>query len=268
MNFSLYKAMIKGHGKFLFTCAFSSFLCLYLLVMTFPLLSDSQQFNDVINSLPPSLMEAFGIQGNLTNAVEYMAMNFYNSLYLYILMAYTIMTACQLVSRFVDRGSMAYLLSTPVTRRKVINTQAAVLVTGLIVMCLLTYLGGYFGILSFVNNDSFNLGVFTELNLIVLLIFLVIGSYSFLFSCIYNEEKTALGAGFGVTLLFYGLDMASKLSDKLSWIKYFTIFTLYQPEKIMQGTYNTVSISLVLIVVSVIFFAASTFIFQKRDLSL
>ncbi|OKP87473.1 hypothetical protein A3842_06335 [Paenibacillus sp. P3E] len=268
MNFSLYKAMMKGHGKFLFTCAFTGFLCLYLLVMTFPLLSDSQQFNDVIKSLPKSVMDAFGIQGNLTNAVEYMAMNFYNSIYLYLLMAYTILTACQLVSRFVDRGSMAYLLSTPVTRRKVINTQAAVLVTGLVVMCLFTYLGGYFGVLSFVNNSAFDLGVFTELNLIVMLIFLLIGSYSFLFSCIFDEEKTALGAGFGVTLLFYGLDMVSKLSEKLSWLKYCTIFTLYQPEKIIQGTYDTVSISLVLVVVSILIFAAASFIFQKRDLSL
>ncbi|MGN7763584.1 ABC transporter permease subunit [Paenibacillus sp. 22594] len=79
-------------------------------------------------------------------------------------MAYTILTACQLVSRFVDRGSMAFLLSTPVTRRKVINAQAAVLVTGLVVLCLFTYLGGYFGVLSFVNNGAFDLGVFTESN--------------------------------------------------------------------------------------------------------
>ncbi|QWU16641.1 ABC-2 type transport system permease protein [Paenibacillus sophorae] len=268
MNYSLYKAMMKGHSKLLITYASSVFLCLYLLVMTFPMLAKSQQFNDVIKGLPESVMVAFGIQGNLNNAVDYMAMNFYNSLYLYILMAYTILTAVQLVSRFVDRGSMAYLLSTPVNRIQVINTQALVLITGLVTVSLFTYIGGYLGVLSFADINTFDLRVFTEINLIVMLIFLVIGAYSFLFSCLFNEEKTVMGVSFGLTVLFYALSLASKLSDGLNGLKYFTIFSLYQPESISQGNYNVTGISITLCIAAVILFVSGSYLFKRKDLSI
>ncbi|TCN25185.1 ABC transporter permease subunit [Mesobacillus foraminis] len=268
MNLALYKAMMKSHSKLLITYSCSVFLYLYLLVMTFPMFAESQQLNDVLKGLPESVQVAFGIQGNLSNVNDYMAMNFYNSLYLYILMAYAILTAIQLVSRFVDRGSMAYLLSSPVSRVQVINTQAMVLITGLFVVNLFTYFGGYLGVLSFTDKNGFDMSIFTQMNLIVMLIFLVISAYSFLFSCLFNEEKLAMGASFGITILFYSLDLASKLSEEIDWLKYFTIFSLYQPQKISQGDYNVLSTSMILSIVAIVLFILSASLFKRRDLTL
>lgn len=52
------------------------------------------------------------------------------------------MTATQLLAHLVDKGSMAYLLSTKVSRTQIAFTQALVLISGLLFIVLLTFLGG------------------------------------------------------------------------------------------------------------------------------
>lgn len=268
MSLSLYKAMIKSHLKSLIGYFTGIFLYLILIILSFPIFRKSSSLNDALKALPAGLLKAFGIQGKFSNVNDYMAMNFYNSLYLYILMAFVVFTAVSLMAKYVDKGSMAYLLSTPASRRKISLTQISVLVTNLVIVSLAPLSAGLIGVPLLTSYTRFNKTVFLQINLSVFMIFLLIASYSFLISSIMNDEKQAMGLGFGITALFYAIDMASKLTPKLDWLKHFTIFSLYQPQKISKGNYDITSVSIGLLIASVIFFAISVAVFKKRDLSI
>jgi ABC-2 type transport system permease protein len=63
-----------------------------------------------------------------------------------VAMVYTVITANNLVASEVDRGSMAYTLSTPTKRTKVVLTKAVFLVVSLVVMYAVVSIAGIFTI--------------------------------------------------------------------------------------------------------------------------
>ena len=65
---------------------------------------------------------------------------------------------------------------------------------------------------------------FIVLNLNLIGLFVCI---SFFFSCIADETKTAVLFGTGVPVLFFVVNMLKEANDKLTFLKYFTIFSLF-----------------------------------------
>jgi ABC-2 type transport system permease protein len=175
----------------------------------------------------------------------------------------------QLVARLVDRGSMAYLLATPTTRRKVAFTQALVLVTALFIIIAFTLLAGFAGKLWFLGTDyEFGMAAFTRLNTAAFLMFFAIGGLAFLVSCICSDEKRALGISGGITFAFFTIDILAKISEKLDGLRYFTLFSFYRPGNIVQGTEGIAWISFWLLLTGLLAFAAGIQIFRQRDLPL
>ena len=66
--------------------------------------------------------------------INVLGMNFYAGMGLILVLIYIIITANSLVVSKVDRGSMAYILSTPIKRSTVIITQAIYMVLAIVVM--------------------------------------------------------------------------------------------------------------------------------------
>ena len=70
--------------------------------------------------------------------------SFYSMQGVLIPLIFIVMTANSLVAAQVDRGSMAYLLSTPTTRGKVVRTQAAFLILAVFCMVAVVTMAGLF----------------------------------------------------------------------------------------------------------------------------
>lgn len=268
MNASLFKAMLKVHGKNLAGYALGAVIYQWLIIWIYPSVSESSGLNEVIKSMPPSIQKAFGLESGFNNVGSFLAGEFYGLLFLLILIVFSVMTSIQLISKLVDRGSMAYLLATPVSRLKVAFTQMLLLVTGLAVICVSTTLGGLSGIELFIEDPVVDRQAFIELNTLGFLLFSVIAGYSFLISCLMNDEKKALGAAAGLTIIFFAVNMVSKLSEELSWMKNITIFSLYNPQDIMQGEVSVLPLGVSLAVGAAILFVLALFSFKNRDLPL
>lgn len=268
MNIVLVRTMLKQQSKVLLGYMSGVFIYLFLVLMSYPLFADSQELNQALQSLPEPLLVALGLQGSMSDVNNYMAMNFYNSLYLYILMAFTVMTATGLISRHVDRGSMAYLLGTPVSRIRIAASQGVVLLIGLVLVMLAAYLAGIIGVPLFAKDASFDHLVFLQINLSAFLVFLVISAFSFLVSCLVNEEKQAMAISFGITLVLYFIDMASKMASQLEWLKYFTIFSFFKPQTLIaEGGSGLWLDALILLCMSVAIGAAATLLFRRKQMS-
>ncbi|MFP3442884.1 hypothetical protein R0K18_34630, partial [Pantoea sp. SIMBA_133] len=64
----------------------------------------------------------------------------------------------------------------------------------------------------------------------------VISGYSFLFSCLLNDERQALGISGLLTIVFYGMDLVGKMSEKLDWMVHLSLFSTFRPVEIARGS--------------------------------
>ncbi|MEI0739868.1 ABC transporter permease subunit [Paenibacillus sp. JTLBN-2024] len=128
------------------------------------------------------------------------------------------------MARLVDQGSMAYLLAAPTTRIKVALTQAVVLLTGLFIISLVTTLAGYGGYARLSGMSASSTRKVLLLNLGAFLLLFAVCGISFLVSAVANDEKRALSISGFIVFGFFSLNLAGKISDKLSGCSMFLVF--------------------------------------------
>ncbi|KDE48041.1 permease [Geobacillus sp. CAMR12739] len=267
MNIALYKHMVKAQAKTIISYSVGSAFYIALIAAIYPSLADSKAINHYLQQLPDELLKVFNITG-MGNLLEFIAGEYYGLLFILIGSIYCITAANQLMARPIDRGSMAYLLATPNSRRTIAFTQALVLLTGLAAIVVLTTAAGFAADAWLVTNDALDWERFLEINAVGFLLFFAISGYSFFFSAIASDEKRALSLSGGVTVLFYSLDLIGKLAEKAEWLRYGSIFAAFEPGKIAQGQVEWLPVSLLLLAIGALGYTVGMGFFSKRDLPL
>ncbi|WP_136604550.1 ABC transporter permease subunit [Paenibacillus dokdonensis] len=270
MNMPLYGQMLKNHMRTMTSYAFGSAFYILLMFWIYPsMATQSESLNALIESMPEGLGKAFGLENGFGSIDAFISGEYYGLLFVLILSIFSIMTSTQLMARLVDQGSMGYLLSAPTTRIKVAVTQAAVLLTGLLMITLVTTLAGYGGYAWFIGNLSdFDSNGFLLLNLGAFLLFFAVCGLSFLISAVSNDEKKALGIAGIVVFGFFSLNLVGKISDQLSWMQHISLFSLFNPAGIVKGTVSWTPVVIILLAIGMAGFIAGITIFRKRSLLL
>ncbi|HET7616623.1 MAG TPA: ABC transporter permease subunit, partial [Bacillales bacterium] len=232
MNFSLFRSMLKTNIRMFFGYAFGSAVYLLLCIWIYPMIADADILNQMLEKMPENFLGAFGLEKGIQGLNGFLAGEYYGLIFVLILMIYCVLTATQLIARLVDRGSMAYLLATPASRTRVAFTQAALLVFGLALAAGFTVVAGMLGASWLIDGSAFDAAGFLKINLIGFLLFFMISGYAFLFSCLFNDEKQALGVSGVFTVLFFMANLAANITDKLDWLHRFTPFATFQPSDI------------------------------------
>ncbi|WP_242966736.1 ABC transporter permease subunit [Desulfosporosinus sp. FKA] len=266
MNRALFRAMFKRQRKK--TCSYALGLSLYnlLLIGVFPTLSQSSSITKLSQNLP-KLARVFRLTSDyaLSRFESFAASQCFGQVWVLVMGIYTISTANELIAQYVSEGGMAYLLSSPVGRREVFSTQAAVLISGLVLMVLLTELGIWaeakLFALSLAQKAYFSLGV------LAIALFLTVGSYSLFFSTLFNNEEYVILSAACLAFSGYALDIFSGLDDRFAWVKYLTIFGWFRPQEVLEGdtpAWQTVS----LMTLSTAFLTLACYVFERKDLCL
>jgi ABC-2 type transport system permease protein len=73
--------------------------------------------------------------------------------------------------------------------------------------------------------------------------------------------------GAGIPVAFLVIQMISDIGEKTSFLKYFTLFTLYDPSKIISGD-SCILQFITLIIIAVLMYTIGIYVFDKRDLPL
>lgn len=270
MNLSLYKQMLRTNMKGIMSYGVGSAFYILLILGIYPSIAgNAEDIEKMIKSMPEGFLNSFGFENGLGNLEDFISGEYYGLIFIVILSIFSVMLSTKLLAKRVDQGSMAYILSAPTTRGKVAFTQAAVLTTGLLIIMAVTTAAGLAGYHLMLGGDyDFNVSRFLVLNLLGFLLFFAVGGISFLFSAISNDEKRALGLSGGITFLFFSFDLLGKLSEKTEWLRSLSVFSLFRPGDIVNGSTDIAQVSLVLAAVGFAAFALSILIFKKRDLPL
>lgn len=227
----------------------------------------SNSINAMMEMLPKGFALAFGFDDIAITLTSHIGSYLYGFIFIVFPMIFTVIVANSLVAKHVDRGSMAYLIATPNSRKTIIWTQAMSLITMLIGLFVIqTILGILTSEMMF--KGLLEVGAYIKINLITLLVFGVVSGIGFLGSCIFDESSRSLSMGISFPVAFLLIKMLSGASPDLSFLKYFTPYTLIDINQIMNNSSYTLWTSVALIVASILLYFGAVMIFDKRSLNI
>lgn len=255
-----FKQLIKSNWKIL--GAFTLVLCIFLVVMTnvFTPTAVTELQSAAQGSLIANILTGNG------SLISFMSNSFYVLMAIVFPMAYSIIVGNKLVAGKVDKGSMANFLATPTTRLQIILSSALYFILSLAVMWGICSVAGIVAAEAF-QPGELDIDTFLLLNLGAFLYHGAISGICFCASCIFNSAQNSLALGAGIPLLCFVISLLVKVSDSLDFLKYFTLNTLYDTQKIIAGS-NYMPGFLSLLIIAVFLYALGIIRFQKKDLPL
>lgn len=265
MAFPLFKKEMKSCSKLLLL--FLAIVAMYSTTITAmydP--SVGEGMNELAKSMP-DLFSAFGMQNPGTSILDFLVNYLYGFILILIPMIFSGILCFKLLSKYIDNGSMAYLLNSSYSRISIVVTQ---LVVALIQITILIVFATVLTIVcaQILFPGELDIQLFLKVNLALYTLHLFLLSMFFLFACIFNELKYANGLTFGLGLLFILVQMLSQMRNSFEFLKYMTPLSLFEPSLIIQNDSKAVIYMLILTVISLLFFVSGITVFKKRDLPL
>ena len=264
MNKSLFKATFKANYKLWIT--FLLILLIYsmiIIVMYNP--DDMASWDALLQMLPPEMIQMMGFQLIAPTLTGFIAGYYYGFIILMFPIIYLSFLGQRVVSRYVDTGSMSYLLSTPNSRQKIVATQGVYLLSSILGLVITVALINCI-IAELMFPGLLDMGQYALLNLNLVALYVFLSGIVFLTSCIFNETRLAAAFGTGFLVGFFVVEMLSEVDTQLNFLKYFTVYTLFDSEKAIFLNPSVYLYSLLLIAGGLILYYLGIHIFKKKDL--
>ena len=241
-----------------------------------------------IENMMSTMLEVMGVSSDLVENMSNMDMTtMLNRMYFTVMgllpiFLFIVIVANSLIVDQVDRGSMAYILSTPTRRSAVVNTQAVFLIVAPLLMLAIVCAARLAS--SFVIFDEVNVIGAIVLYLGMYILVEAVAGICYLGSCLFNQSKKSMAFGGGLTVWFFlasllGMFGSSSMVDMgigveaLGIFNKLTLIGLYDIDSIATvgtGSVDTAFIwkLAVLAAIAMICYAAGAIRFRKKDLPL
>jgi len=214
----------------------------------------------------------------------------YNVAALLLPLVYVVVIGNRLICSQIDSGSMAYVVSTPTNRGRIVRTQGLFFLLSLFAMYIIV--GGTTVLSEYLSYGSRALPIRTVfLNLALFITVLGLGGVCFLGSCLFNRTSKSLAFGGGIcifsfianVLAIFGSDTFVSLGvgvKAMSYFSYVSLVTLFDTTSIDQfskylmgrdgGALNLIWIYKLgaMLVITIGCFVFGNIYFRKKDLPL
>lgn len=269
MNIALFRSTLKSNWILILIFSVISLLYLILIISVYNP-ENLKNLEAALKMIPAEISATVGMDAIPTSLTDFIAAYFYDFLIQLFLIIHVIILSVRLVVRYVDRGSMSYLLSTPNSRLKIIITKVVYMSASLAVMIIImTVLAIIYSASS--HPGALNIPAFLSLNFTTYLVALAMASISFFFSCLWNNVKYAAGSSTAILAAFFVFTLIGKYGHHkgiYTIVESFSIFQLLQSREIVAGDINMVLNNGLLILIIAIFIGGGLLVFKKKDLPL
>lgn len=264
MSFPLFISNIKSNRTtWLIMLAVYSFYYSIIISMYDPEGLDA--WDEMLGMMPEGFVQAFGwdMMGSTLTAMIGTAL--YGFLVYLFPMVVSIVVNHRLLATHIDKGSMAYLLATPNSRKTIAVTQAMFSLASItLFFTLVTGVG--IGISEAMFPGELEIRTFILLNLYTIVNYFAIGGIGFLASSIAHESKHSLGIGIGLPMGFLVLQMLGNSDPDISWVGNLSMFALFDPGKLIDGNTGFVFLSMgALLAIAALLYGVGINWFTRRD---
>lgn len=263
INWALYKREMKVSIKLLLI--FGAIITMYVSCIISLYNPATMEMLDSFAEAMPEIMAAVGMTPGAADLLGFMVSYLYGFILLIFPMLFSILRGHGLVAKYIDTGSMVYLVGAPIKRRTIVMTQLSVLVSGIIILI------AYTTVVEIVVAQMLFLGQlqFSELmilNLGLLFLHFSIGGICFGASCIFSETKFSVLFGAGIPTIMYVFQMLASAGSGIGYMKYLSIFTLFDPNELIAFESNALLKIIILLMAAFVFYSIGTAAFCKKDL--
>lgn len=263
INRALFGREMQAGVKLL--AVFGAVITMYVICIIWLYDPETMAMLDSFTEAMPEIMAAVGMTAGAADLMGFMISYLYGFILLVFPMVFSILRSNRLIAGYTDSGSMAYLLAAPVKRRTIAFTQMTALLCGIFILI------GYTTVLELAAAQWLFPGElpYSELlavNAGLLCLHFMIGSVCFSASCIFSEVKHSTAVGAGIAVLMYIFQMLANVSDKINAVKYFSVFTLFDPSGLAAGGTGAICGSICLLIGAVLIYPAGIAVFCRKDI--
>lgn len=256
-------------------------------MFSFPLFKQTVKANWLMFAVMGALMAIFLAQfAGMEMTQSLLLLIYYGMIGLILPTIYILISSNKLLAGQVDKGSMAYVLSTPKRRITVCATQMIFQVGTIIIMFAVTTvmhlivnaispldLASAAAILKIDVAGTLTAGQVVIMNLSSCAACLALSGLCYMFSGIFNLSKYSTGASgalCGVSILgsLFGMFGSMLNVDALAFFKYVSVYSFFDVESILTGGTTWIILLVVALVISIAAYAVGTWRFCKKDLPL
>lgn len=222
---------------------------------------------DAMMDVAPELFAAFGMGTKSTTLVGFLINYLYGFLLELMPLILVLVLVNRLMVRYVDRGTMAYLLATPTSRVRIAATLAAVLVCSMAIFLVLVHVAEL-ALSEALFPGELDFGAMARVNAGLFAVWVFMSAVCFLSTCVFSRAGLALWTGGAVCLAAYFLQMMSQLGDALEPCKYASFLTLFDAYGLATGEGSGPAVGvMVLGVAALVLFAVAVGVFARKDLN-
>jgi len=266
--FNIFWQTIKEKKWTLLIYCLGVILFLWMYIVLFPTFKDQMaNLIEYMKSLPEGFMKAFGFEIDSFATLEgYLASEQFSFIFPIMLIALMVSCGSTYLAGEIEKGTMGFLLSQPISRLKLFLGKYF---AGLLYLLIFTIISILFIFpLSRAYNITYHPERFYKLGLVSFLFGLALFSLSMLFSALFSEKSKPTFIVVGILLVMYFINIVSGLKENLDKLKYFSFFYYFKPPEILN--HNTINkwTWVVFIGTFIITTIAAIFWFKKRDISI
>lgn len=263
INWTLYRREMKAGAKLLLI--FGAIMTMYVACIIALYDPATVEMLDGFARAMPQIMAAVGMTPGAAHLLGFMISYLYGFVLLIFPMVYSILRANGLIAKYVDSGAMVYLVAAPVRRRTIACTQMLVLLSG--IGLLLIYTTALEAALAqALFPGALALDALLMLNAGLISLHFFIGGICFLASCLFSETKYSLLLGAGLPVLMYVFQMVANVGDGARFMKYFSAFTLFDPNGLADFANGALLKAAILLLGALALYPAGIAAFCKKDL--
>ena len=253
---------------------FKSFIIWLLIVMgifsivflIYPSIIDSdniKMMDELLKIFPEEVLKAFNMDiSSLDSAYGWLKSEGFVFILL-IVGCYAGILGSNILLKEENDKTIEYLNSLPVRRRDIVVQKA---LAGLVYIVLMVGLIGIFNFIGLSLSGDFDQKQYLFLSITPLFPSVVIYFICMFFSTLTHKTKKMIGVSLGIVFISYMLHMLSTIADSVSFLQYFSVFTLSDIRNVITST----SIDPIMVVLSIgisgLFFILTMMHYNRKEL--
>jgi ABC-2 type transport system permease protein len=262
--------MIKREFKINFKSfiIWTSILVLIFLVvfLIYPyILTDDtmQNLDEMMKVFPPQLLKAFNMDLSSINTA-YGWLKSEGFMFILLLTGlYSSILGSNIVLKEENDKTIEYLNSLPIKRSKILTNKIIVSIIYILSMILIIALFNYIALLL---SGDFNQKEYILLSITPIFIVLPLFAINLFISTFMHKTKNTIGISLGMVFIFYVLSVLSELSNKVEFLKYFSIYTLADTRNVITNVSINNNLVIISLMISIIFVILSYIRYNKKEL--
>lgn len=221
------------------------FALVFLLYSSFIASENIDNINELMKVFPEEVLKMFNLDiTHIDTAFGWME----TEGFIFILLitgVYSALLGCGILTKEEDEKTIEYLNSLPIKRNYIVLSK---ILCGLFYVVMMIVILGISNYIFLSLVESFDKKVFVLLSITPILSNIVIFSFSLFISTFTNKTRKVLPISLGFVFISYFLLVVSEMSDKIKFLKYFSVYTLADTRGIILNS----SIKIIYIILSLL----------------